>query len=76
MKLYKNGKGNILLGDEIEETWFDKDIVTKFYFTKHKKNGPLLELINDASDVFNLLNKLVWKKKNDWPLKSELNTMR
>jgi hypothetical protein len=76
MNLYKNGKGNILLGDEIEETWFDKDIVTKFYFSKRKKDGVILELVNDASDVFNLLNKLIWKKKNDWPLKNEMNILQ
>ncbi|MBA4385674.1 MAG: hypothetical protein C0410_13125 [Anaerolinea sp.] len=64
--LYRNGKGTIYFGNGIEESWVDKDIVTKFYFSKHKNDEPKLELVNDASNVFNLINKLQWKKKKKW----------
>jgi len=64
--LYRNGKGTIFFGNGIEESWVEKDIVTKFYFSKHKHNELKLELVNDAISVFNLINKLQWKKKKDW----------
>jgi hypothetical protein len=61
LHLYKNGKGTIQLDSGNEHHWTEKIRISKNYYLLQKNRGPKLELVDDASRVYDFIKELQWK---------------